>query len=127
MNLDRIILHLWSIIQTQNFQYSKVLLAQAIHETGDFTSPLWRDLKNPWGMAMPRVRLTTAKPGRMAEGHIKAAYNSIWSAVKDRLLLDQYNGIVFNNPLQYMAEVVSRGYAVDPLYLTKWQRVYDSI
>ena len=37
------------------------IVAQAAHETGNFTSMLYKEYNNPFGMKFPHVRETTAK------------------------------------------------------------------
>lgn len=123
----RIQIFLWSWLMTFSYRYAMALTAQAVHETGNFTSALFKDLNNPWGMAMPQVRPNYAKPGRIAEGHVKAKYDSLWHAVMDRLELDRWNDVYFTDVQSYMTEVVENGYAADTSYLQKWWNAYRNL
>ena len=56
-----------------------MITAQAAHETGNFTSSIFKINNNPFGMKLPEVRQTTAIGER--NGH--AYYKSIEDAVRD--------------------------------------------
>jgi hypothetical protein len=63
-------------------QYRNYWLAVSKMETANWTSNLFLNNKNPWGMKQPRVRNTTALPGTGTW----AKYNSFEDAAKDILL-----------------------------------------
>jgi uncharacterized FlgJ-related protein len=58
---------------------AKLITAQAAHETGNFTSAIFKYQNNPWGMKLPAQRRTTATGE--ARGH--AIYNNLADAVTD--------------------------------------------
>jgi uncharacterized FlgJ-related protein len=58
---------------------AKMITAQAAHETGNFTSTIFRLNNNPFGMKLPESRRTTAIGER--SGH--ALYSSMESAAQD--------------------------------------------
>lgn len=61
------------------FETAKIITAQAAHETGNFTSNIYQENNNPFGMKMPKQRRTTAK----GEKNNHAFYGSIEEAIKD--------------------------------------------
>lgn len=73
--------NLFLLLVTQGFlpDTAQMITAQAAHETGNFTSPIFRLNNNPFGMKLPEVRRTTAIG--TYKGH--AVYKSIESAVED--------------------------------------------
>lgn len=99
-----------------------LMLAQAEHESGRFTSRLSREDQNSWGMMRPRVRPTTAI-GQTPEGF--AIYRSQADGAVDYLMRQQHFGIPdTDDPEQYMQATVASRYAEDPDYLAKWRRTY---
>lgn len=58
---------------------AKMIVAQAAHETGNFSSPIFLYQNNPFGMKLPETRRTTAL--REERGH--AVFESIASAAED--------------------------------------------
>ena len=58
------------------------LLALARHETGNFTSAIFRESNNPWGMKVATVRPTT----NIGEHRGHARYRNLSDAVRDMLL-----------------------------------------
>jgi hypothetical protein len=61
----------------------EVIYRQAVLESGNFTSRIWRQYNNPFGMNFPSVRPTTAS-GRGGSGDgIKAKYNSWEESILD--------------------------------------------
>ena len=62
-----------------NFETAKILTAQAAHETANFTSKIYRENNNPFGMKLPKERRTTDK----GEQNKHAFYDNIPEAIKD--------------------------------------------
>ena len=58
---------------------AKMITAQAAHESGNFTSPIFIHNNNPFGMKLPEVRMTTA----IGEYKGHAVYTDLDSAAKD--------------------------------------------
>jgi len=92
-----------------------IIIRQAILETGAFTSNIFKESHNLFGMKHPKVRPTTSLGTN--RGHAKYAH---WScSVKDYILwLDyfQARGHVIDNYYNFLRRV---GYAEDPLYILK--------
>lgn len=62
-----------------NYQQARYITAQAAHETANFTSKIFLENNNPFGMKLARIRETTAINEK--NGH--ANFTDIESAVKD--------------------------------------------
>lgn len=58
---------------------AKMITAQAAHESGNFTSPIFIHNNNPFGMKLPEIRMTTA----IGEYKGHAVYSDLDSAAKD--------------------------------------------
>lgn len=58
---------------------ARYLVAQAAHETSNFTSKIFRENNNLFGMKFPKVRKTTA----IGERYGHAIYNSLKESVED--------------------------------------------
>jgi flagellum-specific peptidoglycan hydrolase FlgJ len=95
-----------------------LIVAQSVLETGWFTSPVFREGNNAFGLRLPRIRPTTAIG--TFQGH--AAYNSLADCVHDYFLRQRYFGIS-NGPL-YVDDTIRSGYATDPRYRLKWLDLY---
>ena len=72
---------LYLLLVAQGFlpETAKMITAQAAHESGNFTSDIFRFNNNPFGMKLAKERFTSAIGER--KGH--ALYASIEEAVKD--------------------------------------------
>lgn len=68
------------------FGTAKVITAQAAFETANFTSKIYRENNNPFGMKLPVKRRTTAK----GEKNGYAFYESVADAVRDFYLWYDY-------------------------------------
>lgn len=81
------------------FYAQKLIAAQAMHETGNFTSNVYRQNNNAFGMKIPNVRkspyiLGAGTSAPASEGSTPyAKYSSVEDSVKDVLHLYAYNGI----------------------------------
>jgi uncharacterized FlgJ-related protein len=101
---------LYKLLLLEGFDVSqaKLIVAQAAHETGNFTSPVFLTNRNPFGMKEPKVRPTTAKGTRLNHAY----YNSLEDAVKDFRLWWQYNRMLaYYGGVEVYANVLkSKGY-----------------
>jgi Na+-transporting methylmalonyl-CoA/oxaloacetate decarboxylase gamma subunit len=90
------------------------ITAQAMHETGIFTSPLYLNHNNAYGMNMPSKRKTTAI-GQTESGF--AIYDSVEDSIKDLMLyFEEFNAPdTFANSLDYVTWIKSNGYFTDSL------------
>lgn len=98
-----------------------LVVAQSALETGAWTSRIFRENHNAFGMKLPTRRDTLATGERY--GH--ATYNSVPDSVADYFMRQRAYGIPNTaDPREYMAATIASGYATDPGYLDKWANVY---
>jgi len=101
-------------LRLRNVPNRKIVATQAILETGLFTSPIFYENNNLFGMKEPRVRKTTAIGSN--RGH--ATYDNWVDSVDDYILW--YNYVTRNRVYtDYLDFLVYIGYAEDPYYLSK--------
>jgi len=93
------------------------ILAQAKHETGNFTSKVFKENKNYFGMKLPRVRPSKAiGPGLMSpEGNNYARYASEIDSLLDLFMWMDYSKfpLAVESSAQYAKELKNRGYYGD--------------
>lgn len=90
--------------------------AQARHETGNYTSNVYKSLNNPYGMKVPKIRKFLGTPSNIISGGIPyAKYKNLETAHRDFLLwLDFSNAPTeFRNALEYVSFLKSKGYFED--------------
>jgi hypothetical protein len=99
-----------------------LVLAQAILETGHFTSNLVATQNNAFGMMQPRQR-PNVSDGPGPTGF--ACYADLFASVQDYFLRQQYFSIPNTaDPAAYVQATKASGYATDPSYTDKWLAVY---
>ena len=111
------------------YKYFKVstrfLYAQAYHETGGFTSPVFKKNNNLFGMRQPSKRKTLATGSNLKHATFKNHFDSIqdyFLRQKDFQIKDAYN-VEYAHSLQNHR----LPYAEDPKYIEKWLNVYKTI
>jgi len=130
------VLHRKNILREQDFSYEnlkdyiylnyrtnkKIILSQAILETGFFTSDIFIENNNLFGMKEPRVRPTKALGSN--RGH--ATYNHWTCSVDDYVLWYQYmtRNKSYTN---YFSFLNSIGYAEDGDYIFKLKTIITMI
>lgn len=100
---------------TGNLWKYDVLRAQASLETGVFTSRLFHECRNAFGMKYPT-------PGAVGEDNGYSVFGSWWACWRARVSWDARHGVAhtYDNLREYMEAVKAAGYATDPDYLSKW-------
>lgn len=102
-----------------------LVVAQAKHETGNFTSDLVERANNAFGMKHPSRRETTST-GPNANGY--ATYDTLEDSVRDYFLRQRNFGIPDTSDAPtYIAATVASGYAEDPSYAGKWWNTYEAM
>ncbi len=105
-------------IEDLNIKYPHIVYAQALQETGYFTSAIFRENNNLFGMKEPRVRPTTA----LGTKRNHAYYSNWMNSTKDYALwqasLSQY---VYNEEEYF--ELLSRIYAEDTNYIDRLKAI----
>lgn len=79
---------LWNAIKNMNIYHPEIVFAQAILETGNFTSSVFKNNNNLFGMKMPGKRPTVAKKPKKKGGY--AVYDNWQQSVEDYKLYQSY-------------------------------------
>lgn len=69
---------------------AKTLVRLAVLESANFTSRIWREAVNPWGMNRVRQRPTTQYRAIPSGDGQKGVYKSLWSAARDMSMYFEY-------------------------------------
>lgn len=90
---------------------AKLLTAQAMHETGNFTSRLYKEQNNLFGMRHPTVRDTLSL--EMRNGY--ATFARLEDSVQDMLLYYKEFNLTpsWKEPAQFVKEIRAKGYFED--------------
>lgn len=111
-----------------SLERAKLILAQALHESGNFASPVFKRTNNPFGMKHP-VQRNTLSIGPDKVGY--ATFNSLEDAVRDYLLYAKARLMPdeFSNVQTFVSWLKSKGYFEDNLttYMTAVTKWYNSI
>jgi hypothetical protein len=101
------------LIREMNFKYPDVIYAQAVLESGNFQSALFKNNKNLFGMRVAQSRTTTHHGSQMGY-----AYYSNWeSSLIDRGLWDE--AFCRNLTRTQYLDLLNKVYAEDGLYKDK--------
>lgn len=114
---------------TDNTERIKLLVAQAAHETGDFTSEVMKNNNNAFGMKHPKMRTTTS----LNEKNGYANYSKLADSIEDRLLWDEYNKVNYEGmtPVSFVQSLNKLSYFEDVFInyknaIVKWYKVVQS-
>jgi flagellum-specific peptidoglycan hydrolase FlgJ len=121
-----IILVTWALRPKYWSKINPVLvIVQAYHESGNFSSNIFRENNNYFGMKEPSVRKTKATGTN--RGH--ATFNSLWDSAKDLFLwFDMFSHVPKLTTMGAYTEFLrQKSYAEDPIYAQTMQSVYNSI
>lgn len=115
-----------------DIRFKEVVYAQALHETANFTSAIYAECNNLFGMKLAYRRFTTAI--KQCRGH--AYYESRVECVKDyavwqKLHLTLYEINVVHKEIQSVEEYLKflewAGYAEDSNYIPKLRRYLQNM
>lgn len=110
------------LLRSSNIKYPYIVLAQAKIESGNFTSRIFKQNNNLFGMKEPKIRTTTALGTRF--GH---AYFSNWeSSVYDYAMFQNYRMRDVDSESEYYAKLAD-GYAADSTYAVVIKKTVDSL
>lgn len=108
--INNIGLKVFHLLQVNGFSaaMAKLITAQAAHETGNFTSKIFLNNNNLFGMKQPKKRKTTAT-GTMS-GH--ATFNTIEDAIKDFRFYHKALGYYqnYSSPDEYVKALAAKNY-----------------
>ena len=102
--------------------YTCWITQQSVLETGNFSSKIFNDFNNGFGMGVPRIRKSLRIGDYLASnGERFSTYKNFEDSVADYLLYADYFNMPtnFNRPEQFVDFLVSKGYATDPDYGSK--------
>jgi uncharacterized FlgJ-related protein len=110
------------LLRGSNIKYPHIVLAQAKIESGNYTSKIFKENNNLFGMKEPNVRTTTALGTK--SGH---AYYSDWvSSVYDYAMFQNNRMQGVNSESEYYAKLAD-GYAADSTYASVIKKTVDSL
>jgi flagellum-specific peptidoglycan hydrolase FlgJ len=106
--------NLRNFLQFYDIKHKDVVFNQALLETGNFSSNLFLQNNNLFGMKNPYMRPTTS----IGENNNHAVYRHYIGSIKDYKLYQDwfYNSKSYNN---YFDFLLRRNYAEDPFYISK--------
>jgi len=92
---------------------SGYLVAQAAHETANFTSDIFKENNNLFGMKLPKVRQTTAT----GENRGHATFKDIESCIEDMRLYLKYMGYLstYSSIEKYIESLKEKRYFTDTI------------
>ena len=93
-------------------RYANWMYAQSGLETGGFTSSLFKNYNNAFGMNLPKKRPFLGNPGPSSSEGQRAAYDSVRQSWEDVLEWFRYNSFPKNleNVSEYVAHLKQFGY-----------------
>jgi uncharacterized FlgJ-related protein len=103
-----------------NIKFPQIVLAQAELESGNFTSPIFKENHNFFGMKCAKLRPTTNKGEN--KGH---AYFDTW---RDCVVDYAFYSAAYLNEIKTEAEYLDylrQNYAEDPNYVDKLKQIMD--
>jgi len=107
-------------LQKLNIKYWDIVYAQAKLETNNFTSRIFRENSNLFGMKVARQRATTA----IGEQYGHAHYDTWLESVQDYALF--YNRYLSNIPTrEKYFDYLRQNYAEDPNYVNKVKKIIE--
>lgn len=112
---------LWQALIYEGIEAPEIVFKQCLIETGHFTSQLFIEAHNCFGMRLARVRETTA----IGEFDYHARYEHWYDSVKDYKLFQEWYASKSYDLQNYYAFLKKIGYATDKKYIVKLKSVSD--
>jgi len=112
---DRLIVE----IGYMNFKHPEIVYAQAILETGNFTSVIFKENNNMFGMKLPRTRATKA----IDENRGHARFENWEDSLDDYAMY--YNAYLKNLNEEKYYQFLEKFYAEDPNYVRKVRKLAE--
>jgi uncharacterized FlgJ-related protein len=109
------------LIKELNLKFPEIVLAQTILETGNYSSSIFKENNNLFGMKEAQTRIHLAKGTK--KGH--AYYNNWKESVYDYSFY-QATYMTGKSKRQYYS-ALSRSYAEDPTYITKLKQIVKKL
>ena len=114
MNLDYKGYEIYTLLTDSGFtiQQAKILTSQAAHETGNFTSAIFLNNNNLFGMKLPNSRQTTA----IGQKDGFAYFENLEDSINDLIIYLKSQSIVkFSTVDNYVNQIKERNYFVEDL------------
>ena len=102
---------------------TKLIFAQAVHETGNFTSAVFKENNNLFGMRQAKVRKNFATGTNRAHATFKNHLNS----VRDYFERQKNFRIANTDDSRFVETTVNSNYAEDQNYKSKWIATVNSL
>lgn len=110
------------LLRSSNIKYPYIVLAQAKIESGNYTSKIFRENNNLFGMKEPNVRTTTALGTKNSH-----AYYTDWvSSVYDYAMFQNNRMQGVDSESEYYAKLAD-GYAADSTYAVSIKTTVDNL
>lgn len=109
------------LLNTCNIKYPYIVLAQAKLESSNFTSKIFKQNHNMFGMRKAHQRITTAQ----SEKDTYAFYESWTDCVYDYCMYQSSVMCSITNESEYFAKLGER-YAEDPMYVSKLKNIIQN-
>jgi hypothetical protein len=109
-----------SNIDKLNFKFPHIVYAQSLIETGNFTSKIFKENNNLFGMREAKVRLNLA----IGTQHSHAYYDSWESSLLDYALYASSYLKDINTEEKYF-DYLGKNYAEDPNYVSKLRKIIE--
>lgn len=109
------------LIVELNIRFPHIVYAQAIEETGYFTSTIFRENNNLFGMKEPVIRATTAVGTHRGHAH----YSNWMNSVKDYALWQSSMARGINSEEEYLL-MLDKIYAENPNYINNLKNIIKS-
>lgn len=110
------------LLRSINIKYPYIVLAQAKIESGNYTSKVFRENNNLFGMKEPNLRTTTA----LGTKNNHAYYTSWISSVYDYAMFQNNRMHGVDSESEYYAKLAD-GYAADSTYAVIIKKTVDSL
>ena len=110
------------LLRSSNIKYPYIVLAQAKIESGNFTSRIFKQNNNLFGMKEPNLRTTTA----LGTKNNHAYYTSWISSVYDYAMFQNNRMHGVDSESEYYAKLAD-GYAADSTYAVIIKKTVDSL
>lgn len=102
-----------------NIANEKYVYSQSLLETGYFSSMVFRQNNNLFGMKEAYSRATTS----IGSDNNHAVYTSYIESIKDYKIYQDY----YYNGEHYPSFLIDKSYATDPVYAMKLSKIYNDI
>jgi hypothetical protein len=109
------------LLESCNVKYPHIVLAQAKLESGNFTSKVFKQNNNMFGMRKARQRVTSAQ----GEKNTYASYRDWVDCVYDYAMYQSSVMCNVSNESEYFRKLGER-YAEDSLYVSRLQRIIET-